>query len=86
MKLIPIDVNPIDYQKIEESRFGDDGLGCADPIGKRMRDGRPPNFTTACTLDTPGRWMLQVSWLPSGGAAGDPFIQREFISSEIVVQ
>ena len=86
LRLIPIDVPPTYDQKIEESKSGDDGLGCADPLGKRMRDGEPPNYTTACTLDTPGRWMLQVSWLPLGGAAGDPFIVRESISSEIVVQ
>ena len=86
LRLIPIDVPPIYDQKIEESESGDDGLGCADPLGKRMRDGAPPNYTTACTLDIPGRWMLQVSWLPLGGAAGDPFIVRESISSEIVVQ
>lgn len=30
--------------------------------------------------------MIQVSWLPVGDAEGDPFIVREFISSEIPVQ
>jgi len=70
---------PIEGQKFDES-------GCTDPLGQLMRDGRPPNYTTACSLDTPGRWMLQVSWLPEGGGGGDPFIVREFISSEIVVQ
>ena len=70
---------PIEGQKFDES-------GCTDPVGQLMRDGKQPNYSTSCTLDTPGRWMLQVSWLPEGGGGGDPFIVREFISSEIVVQ
>ena len=76
---------PLEGQEIEESKQGGSGAGCMDPIGKRMRDGAPPNYTTGCTLGSPGRWLIQVSWLPLG-AEGDPFVQREFISSEIVVQ